>query len=100
MSTNSTVNTSTTKSKHRIPVSAQDGYLYADDDKPNYIEEVYYMRWYKIEFFTHGTLPENRIKVVERQYSTQRRALAAADAMQRNMDKHGIECWSYSIKPL
>ena len=23
------------------------------------------MRWYKIEFFTHGMLPENRIKVVE-----------------------------------
>lgn len=35
-------NTSTTKSKHRIiPVSAQDGNLYADDDKPKYIEEVY-----------------------------------------------------------
>lgn len=24
-------------------MSAQDGYLYADDDKPKYIEEVYYM---------------------------------------------------------
>ena len=58
------------------------------------------MRWYKIEFFTHGTLPENRIKVVERQYSTHRRALAAADTMYRNMDKRGIECWSYSITPL
>lgn len=55
------------------------------------------MRWYKIEFFTHGTLPENRIKVVERQYSINRRALAAADAMYCNMDKHGIECWSYTI---
>lgn len=81
-------------------MSAQDGNLYADDDKPKYTEEVYYMRWYKIEFFTHGTLPENRIKVVERQYSTHRRALAAADAMYRNMDKHGIECWSYTITPL
>lgn len=28
------------------------------------------MRWHKIEFFTHGTLSENRIRVVERQYST------------------------------
>lgn len=25
------------------PVSAQDGYLHTDDDKPKYIEEVYYM---------------------------------------------------------
>lgn len=81
-------------------MSAQDGYLYADDDKPKYIEEVNYIRWYKIEFFTHYTLMENRIKVVERHYSTHRRALAAADAMYCNMDKHGIECWAYSITPL
>ena len=25
------------------PVSVQDGYLHTDDDKPKYIEEVYYM---------------------------------------------------------
>lgn len=58
------------------------------------------MRWYKIEFFTHGTLPENRIKVVERQYSTHRRALAAADVMYRIMDKRGIECRAYSVTPV
>lgn len=62
-------------------MSAQDGYLYADDDKPEYIEEVYYMRWYRIEFFTHGTLPENRIRVVERQYTSINRAWAAANRM-------------------
>ena len=55
------------------------------------------MRWYKIEFFSHGTLPENRIRYVERQYSSSSRALAAANVMHRNFEKHGIECWTYTV---
>lgn len=58
------------------------------------------MRFYKIEFFVHSTLPENRVRVVEHQYSTQRRAQAAADAMYRNMDKHGVKCDVYTVKPV
>ena len=68
-------------------MSAQDGYLYADD-KPNYIEEVYYMRWYRIEFFTEEFMTcvpsaENDYCVFscERQYTSINRACAAANRM-------------------
>ena len=58
------------------------------------------MRFYKIEFFTHSTLPENRIRVVERQYSTPGRAQAAAWAMCRAMNKNGKVCELYTVKIL
>lgn len=41
-------------------MSAQDGYLYADDDKPKYIEEVYYM---KIESYRLRSMPSAQCHV-------------------------------------
>lgn len=55
------------------------------------------MRWYRIEFFkVHTGCPESRVAVVERQYTTYRRALAAADKM---LD-HRPDCIGYTLTVL
>lgn len=55
------------------------------------------MRWYRIEFFKLvDGCSENRVAVVERQYTTYRRALAAADKM---LD-HRPDCIGYTLKVL
>ena len=55
------------------------------------------MRWYRIEFFKVYTgRAENRVAVVERQYTTYRRALAAADKM---LD-HRPDCIGYTLTVL
>lgn len=55
------------------------------------------MRWYRIEFFkVHIGSAENRVDVVERQYTTYRRALSAADKM---LD-HRPDCIGYTLTVL
>ena len=52
------------------------------------------MRWYRIEFFkVHIGRVEDRVAVVERQYTTCRRARAAADKM---LD-HRPDCIGYTL---
>lgn len=58
------------------------------------------MRWYKIEFFTSGTRIENRIRVVERQYSSSVKARMAADRMMCTMQRKHVECFAYTVKPM
>ena len=55
------------------------------------------MRWYRIEFFkTHIGCSENRVAIVERKYTTYRRALAAADKM---LDRRP-DCIGYTLTVL
>ena len=55
------------------------------------------MRWYRIEFFkVHTGRAEYRVAVVERRYTTYRRALAAADKM---LD-HRPDCIGYTLTVL
>ena len=55
------------------------------------------MRWYRIEFFKMDSgRAEERVTVVERQYTTYRRALAAADKM---LD-HRPDCIGYTLTVL
>lgn len=67
------------------------------------------MRWYRIEFFkTHVSSCKefrahaiaNRIAIVERQYSTQGRAQAAADKMAMNLRRQGYNVMQYDVTPL
>ena len=62
------------------------------------------MRWYRIEFFNYSPLSvevrvnsvfamQHRVGVVERQYSTYGRAVAAADKMMRRYH----DCCGYSL---
>ena len=52
------------------------------------------MRWYRIEFFKVNIgSAESRVAVVERQYTTYRRAIAAADKM---LD-HRPDCIGYTL---
>lgn len=63
------------------------------------------MRWYRIEFYdkehaptksAHAFAIVHRIAMVERQYSTQRRAQAAAGKMARYIPN----CKQYDVTPL
>lgn len=67
------------------------------------------MRWYRIEFYSkeHACTRSakafavvNRISVVERQYSTQGRAQAAADKMARSLQRNGITVAQWDVTPL
>lgn len=59
------------------------------------------MRFYKIEFYCGQRVAiEDRIRVVERQYTSGNRARAAAYAMFVSMDKHGVECGCYTVTPV
>ena len=55
------------------------------------------MRWYRIEFFKLlDECVESRVAIVERQYTTYRRALAAADKMLN----HRPDCIGYTLTVL
>ena len=67
------------------------------------------MRWYRIEFYdkqhdrnkaAHAFAIVHRIAIVERQYSTQGRAQAAADRMACNLCRKGKKVEQYDVTPL
>lgn len=67
------------------------------------------MRWYRIEFYdkqhsnnkaAHAFAIVHRTGIVERQYSTQGRAQAAADRMACNLRRNGNKVEQYDVTPL
>ena len=67
------------------------------------------MRWYRIEFYdkqhdrnkaAHAFAISHRVAIVERQYSTQGRAQAAADRLACSLGRQGKKVEQYDVTPL